>query len=64
MKLAKDLESKERSTSFLVYEIIIDLDVLVHNSGNTWGASFEDYVQILLVGISDMDSLIRLGFGF
>jgi hypothetical protein len=28
--------------------LTVDLDVLVHNSGNNWGAPFEEYVLFVL----------------
>jgi hypothetical protein len=40
--------------------LTVDLDVLVHNSGNNWGAPFEKYV--LFVFEAANNSLIWLGF--
>ena len=47
--LAKELESREKCTRpFWVPGLTVDLDVLVHNSGNNWGAPFEEYVRFTL----------------
>ena len=46
VQLAKDMEAKEkRITCQRTLKLTVaDLDVLVHNSGNNWGAPFEEYV--------------------
>ena len=47
--LVKELESwEDRIPPRLAFNDnrYLDLDVLVHNSGNNWGAPFEEYVQL------------------
>ena len=42
--LANELSSREKRRLSQVPDLTLDLDVLVHNSGNNWGAPFEEYV--------------------
>ena len=41
--------------------VIVDLDVLVHNSGNNWGAPLEEYVS-LVHNARAKESPMQLGF--